>query len=650
MQSRGLLFVAVVSILLSLAGSCKKDRKKVYPPQITSLNPDIGLEEDVVIIHGAQFSGRLIDNKVTFSGVEATVLLSSPVKLTVIVPLTAFTGPVKVTVGALASNEVPFTVLTPPTLTNLVPDLGPEGTLLTIQGRYFGLLPQDNNILLGGFWTPTLTASPTELTCFVPEGAPSGDVTVEVVPEVSNPKPFTVTTPRLYDVQEFFGSEGTSVVLTGEKFSPVPGENIIRFTGIESPTLFASSYGDSLSTLVPAGTRSGEVTVEVAGGRGITNGLPFCLDDPPPPAPTVSTFGPSSGDVGNGVQIVGANFSTNASDNVVRFNGTLSPVNSSTGTVLNTEVPPGAVSGPITVEVAGQGVTTSLPFTVNTPAPPPPGLISILPSMATEGTTVLIRGTDFSPGPSNNIVSFAGVRARVIGASPVALMVEVPYTSGGPVTVDVGGQVTAGGLPFTYTGSPAQGTTISYFNQVIPTPSDSAIFVIDISGTMDWLWGSTYTDRFGVSVSNGTRLDLAKDRTAAAIDSLPTGTGFLFNVVAFDCGPIFWETSMQAADATTKAQAIAFVTNTLLPSGSSDTGVSLAAALAADTANRTVALVSDGSPTCGPTSEAAHLCEILTANTQGAAIHTIGIQPFGDFRIFMQELADLTGGAFSVAN
>lgn len=665
-KGKGLFLVAAMLAVFILAASCKKSHSKRTPPHIDSIErvtvraypSDWGLEGDVVRLDGSSFAVAASVNTVTFEGIAATVLLAKGNQLTVFVPVGTSAGvvAVKVAVGSLESNEVDFTILQIPTITALVPDFGPKGALVTVQGRYFGVLPGDNVITFPHvadpanqrIQSPTLSATPSELTCFVPPEAVTGDVTVEVGPDTSDPVRFTVTTPRLDRVEAFFGAVDSAVVLSGENFSPDPLENIVRFNGVEAPVLFSSSFGNSISTLVPANARSGPVTVEVTGGRGTTNGLPFCLEGTPVSVPTSIVATPATGAVGDPVWIDGADFSTNPSENQVSFNGTLAPVANATSTRIQSEVPLGAVTGPITVTVAGQTVATFGDFTVTSPPPLSPGIFGLIPDIGPEGSYVTIRGTNFSPVASNNRVFFNGVEADVCGASRWGLLVTVPFASSGLVTVDVGGQATAGGLPFTVTGQVAGGSTFTYFGQTLPAPSNRVIFVIDISGTMDWTYG-TFTDRFGGTFFNGTRLDLVKDRTAAAIRSLPT-TNFFFNVIAFDCQPRAWSPTLMASNLQNQNNAINLFVNTLLPSGSSNTGIGGSAALAMDPLVRTVTLVSDGLPTCGPTSPAAHLCEILTANTEGAQIHTFAVQGFGDFVVFMQDMAGLTGGTSNVAN
>ncbi|MEM9361454.1 MAG: IPT/TIG domain-containing protein [Bacteroidota bacterium] len=63
-------------------------------------------------------------------------------------------------------------------------------------------------------------------------------------------------------------------------------------------------------------------------------------------------------------------------------------------------------------------------------------IISIEPVMADIGTTVTITGTNFSPVPANNKVSFNGTGANVVSASETTLVTVVPEgATTGPVSV-----------------------------------------------------------------------------------------------------------------------------------------------------------------------------------------------------------------------
>jgi hypothetical protein len=82
-------------------------------PTITSLTPNTGPVGTSVVIAGTNFGAAQNTSTVTFNGVSAPVNAWSATSLTVVVPPTAMTGPVIVTVNGVASNSNTFTVTTP---------------------------------------------------------------------------------------------------------------------------------------------------------------------------------------------------------------------------------------------------------------------------------------------------------------------------------------------------------------------------------------------------------------------------------------------------------------------------------------------------------------------------------------------------------
>jgi uncharacterized protein (TIGR03437 family) len=109
----------------------------------------------------------------------------------------------------------------------------------------------------------------------------------------------------------------------------------------------------------------GLITISACGGGGSDTSD----DNGGNSAPTITSFSPTSGQVGTSVTITGTNFSTTAAGNTVKFNGTTSIVTSSTATQIVTSVPTDATTGKITVAVSGSTATSSDSFTVNvTPA------------------------------------------------------------------------------------------------------------------------------------------------------------------------------------------------------------------------------------------------------------------------------------------
>ncbi|HEY9899574.1 MAG TPA: IPT/TIG domain-containing protein [Pantanalinema sp.] len=93
----------------------------------------------------------------------------------------------------------------------------------------------------------------------------------------------------------------------------------------------------------------------------------------------------------------------------------------------------------------GYGMAESVPLG------PPPTLLTIVPAANAVGTVVILYGTNFEPVASDQTVSFGGVVAPVLAATPTRLTVRVPAGAAtGPVIVRARTGVT-GSVAFTVT-------------------------------------------------------------------------------------------------------------------------------------------------------------------------------------------------------
>lgn len=79
----------------------------------------------------------------------------------------------------------------------------------------------------------------------------------------------------------------------------------------------------------------------------------------------------------------------------------------------------------------------------------PAQLISVIPSEAVCGDTVVIRGKYFSFTPANNIVRFDGTPGKIISSGPEEITVTVPLAEEHPVSLrtEVSGQQSTNSLP-----------------------------------------------------------------------------------------------------------------------------------------------------------------------------------------------------------
>jgi len=83
----------------------------------------------------------------------------------------------------------------------------------------------------------------------------------------------------------------------------------------------------------------------------------------PPGDLHIDSFAPETAAKGSVLVIIGTNFSPNASENIVRFNGVAAMVTAVTATTLTVRVPTGAGTGKITVETGGKRISSAKDFT-----------------------------------------------------------------------------------------------------------------------------------------------------------------------------------------------------------------------------------------------------------------------------------------------
>jgi len=140
-------------------------------------------------------------------------------------------------------------------------------------------------------------------------------------------------------------------------------------------------FNTDLTALAPTITSSTKATVSPASGtaQNFTNPVTYTVTTEDgtkqtytvtvtvtkAPAPTITSFIPTTAVEGTKVVLIGTGFSAKAADNLIKF-GTVSAVTDSASTTrLVTSVPKGATTGNITITVGGQTATSTSNFTVN---------------------------------------------------------------------------------------------------------------------------------------------------------------------------------------------------------------------------------------------------------------------------------------------
>lgn len=122
-----------------------------------------------------------------------------------------------------------------------------------------------------------------------------------------------------------------------------------------------------------------------------------------PAIPTIISFTPTSGAVGNIVTITGTNFSTTPTDNLAMFNGATAMVTASTTTSITVIVLAGATTGKITVTVGGNTATSASNFTVTTNPNNQPPVIAPSTSAAPINGIITIDLLRLISDPDDNV-------------------------------------------------------------------------------------------------------------------------------------------------------------------------------------------------------------------------------------------------------
>ena len=496
-------------------------------PIVTSLSPALGRVETTVVIGGANFGASQGTGTVTFNGVAATATSWSDSAITVTVPAAAATGPVVVTVGGEASNQVTFTVTgPPPVISKLKPGEGGVGESVKVKGEHFGTARGTSKVTFNGEPAISRKWDDDKITVNVPAGARTGPVVVTVDGQASNPVTFSVTgsSPSIISLDPTLGEVDTSVTITGVHFGATKGASTVTFNGVTVATY--TSWSDTAITVpVPATAATGPVVVTVGGQ--VSNGVTFTVTVP---APSITGLNPTEGRVGASVAISGENFGASRGTSAVTFNGT--PVATYTiwsDTSITVTVPTNATTGSVVVTVGGQ-VSNGVEFTVD----------ETLPGVTvTETTLDVVEGNtgtyqvklDTEPGASVTVTPASSETAVATVSPPTLTFTTSNWNVAQEVTVT--GAQDDDGVNGTATITHTAESTDTGYNDISPIGSvvvsvedDDPFGVTVTKATLDVVEGNTgtYQVKLDTKPSADVTVTPASGETHVATVSPPTLT------------------------------------------------------------------------------------------------------------------------------
>jgi len=206
----------------------------------------------------------------------------------------------------------------------------------------------------------TLENYPDVMTNKVPNPFIDQGFTRYITIQDTSPAP-VVTVPAIYGVSGSPSPVGSLVTITGNNFGSTQATSTVTFNGslVTSVTSWSSS---SIQCTIPAGATTGNVIVTVGGQ--VSNGYPYTVGSP---VPVVYNLNPTLAEIGATITIAGNNFGDTRGTSVVSFDGIEGVTYPLwTNSVVQCVVPPGVVTGLVTLVVGGQESNGFL-FTVGSP-------------------------------------------------------------------------------------------------------------------------------------------------------------------------------------------------------------------------------------------------------------------------------------------
>lgn len=257
--------------------------------------------------------------------------------------------------------------------------------------------------------------------------------------------PAYAVAPTLTGASPASGPPGTPVTLTGTNFN-TPNVTSVKFNN-NITAAFTIVNGTTITTSVPCGATTGNITVTNADGNATTAFTVSAAG-----VPTVTSFTPTGGTAGvTSVAITGTNLCGATS---VRFNATSqTTLTVNSPTQVTATVPAGATTGKVSVTTPLGTGTSTADFVIGLPT-----ITSFSPTIGLAGTTVTITGTNLI---GVNAVKFNGLSATFTVVSSTSISTTVPTgATTGPISVsNVNG--TATGATFTV-GVPIHPRSVSF--------------------------------------------------------------------------------------------------------------------------------------------------------------------------------------------
>ena len=432
------LFTMIALAALLLWSCSKKSSGPQYNPPsdtpvIESLSINAGWAGDSLDIIGKNFGNAQDSNTVSFDSIKASIDSWSDTLIAAHVPEGAKTGEITVTVDGRQSNSAAFTVYG---IDRIVPDTGSVGNTVNVYGVGFGDQQNSSVLTFNDIEALVSSWSDTLIVTTVPLKATTGDVIVTIGGHQSNGGFFLVTgTFGITSIDPDWGPWGTAVTINGLAFGDAQGTNIVMFNGVAASAIISWS-NTMIVAEVPDSATSGDITV--ATDTYESNGIHFTVF-------RVNQVIPSSGAIGDTIQIIGEGFLDEQENSTITFDGIEASVMSWSDSLIEVIVPTIVSICDVVITVNG---TSSNTFSFQAYAVP--FISHVDPNYGTYGTPVRVSGSNF--GSDMHTLQFNGIPANVSSWTDTLIETEYPYgCASGDVVVQVD-SIESRGVPYSVFG------------------------------------------------------------------------------------------------------------------------------------------------------------------------------------------------------
>ena len=223
-------------------------------PKITDFKPITANLRDTLLIFGQNFSNKAASNLVNFGNFQATVIKATQDTLWVLVPGALYEPAVSVTVSIIgneATSAEKFSLI-PPAITDFNPKTGSIGSVVTIFGKNFKSNPATLIVYFDKYIVKPTDIHDNYFNITVPDSLDQQLCNFKVKMNnltVVSTSQFSLGALAVTDFNPKIALTGSTIILNGNNFSPIRGNNIVNIGGLNAVVTKASV--NSLEVTLP---------------------------------------------------------------------------------------------------------------------------------------------------------------------------------------------------------------------------------------------------------------------------------------------------------------------------------------------------------------------------------------------------------------